>query len=259
LPASIKSFTRLNFAEFHAPAWLVTAKINQLSEFWAQRNHSKIELIETGRDLARKNARYQVIAQRYKALEDELMRLENLLAIPAQREFHHEIARVIRRDLNAWWQEITIRKGRDFQIPVGAAVIFSGGVVGRVAEVHAYTSRIELVSSPRFRMAAAFDGDSRPVVYQGRIQSGFAAPSGEVSDVPQDLLTTSRKPLTLVSTHLGGTFPPGLKIGTVPWLAPGSTGLFQAGKVELDQRLHALKEVTVLIPLTSKEISNHAD
>ena len=41
LPASVKSFTRLSFAEFHAPAWLVTTKIDQLSDFWAARNHSK--------------------------------------------------------------------------------------------------------------------------------------------------------------------------------------------------------------------------
>ncbi len=259
LPAGVKSFTRLTFAEFHAPAWLVTAKIDQLSEFWAARNHSKIDLLETGRDLARTNARYQVMAQRYQSLEEEITRLENLLTLPPQREYHHEIARVIRRDLNAWWQHLLIRKGRDYQIPVGAAVIFSGGVVGRVVEVYAYTSRVELITSPRFRMAANFEGDSRPVVYQGRIQSGFVAPRGEVSDVPQDLLTTSRNPLNLISTHLGGTFPPGLKIGTVPWLAPGSTGIFQTGAVELDDRLHALKEVTVLIPLISIEFKRDAN
>lgn len=259
LPASVKSFTRLSLAEFHAPAWLVTTKIDQLSDFWAARNHSKIDLLEAGRDLARTNARYQVIAQRYQTLEEEIERLENLLALPPHQAFHHEVARVIRRDLNAWWQDLLIRKGRDYQIPVGAAVIFSGGVVGRVVEVYAYTSRVELVSSPRFRMAASFEGDSRPVVYQGRIQSGFAPPRGEVSDVPQDLLTTSRSPLSLVSTHLGGTFPAGLKIGTVPWLAPGSTGIFQTGAVELDDRLHELKEVTILIPLLAPEASSHVD
>ena len=259
LPASIKSFTRLTFAEFHAPAWLVTTKMDQLSDFWAARNHSKIELLEAGRDLARTNARYQVIAQRYQSREEEIERLESLLALPPQRDFHHEIARVIKRDLNAWWQHLLIRKGRDYQIPVGAAVIFSGGVVGRVVEVYAYTSRVELVSSPRFRMAASFEGDSRPVVYQGRIQSGFVPPRGEVSDVPQDLLTTSRNPLSLVSTHLGGTFPAGLKIGTVPWLAPGSTGIFQTGTVELDDRLHELKEVTILIPLLAQAIESHAN
>ncbi|CAI8284149.1 MAG: Cell shape-determining protein MreC [Opitutia bacterium UBA7350] len=259
LPAAVKSFTRLNLSEFHAPAWLITDKIDQLSNFWAARNHSKIELLEAGRDLARTNARYQILAQRYQNLEKEIERLESLLDLPPQQEYHHEIARVVRRDLNAWWQEIIIRKGRDYEIPIGAAVIFSGGIVGRVIEVNAYSSRVELISSPRFRMAASFDGDSRPVVYQGRIQSGFVAPRGEVSDVPQDLMTTSRKPLSLVSNQLGGTFPAGLKIGTVPWLAPGSTGIFQTGAVELDKRLHELKEVTVLIPLILPENVAHAN
>ena len=38
-------------------------------------------------------------------------------------------------------------------------------------------------------------------------------------------------------------------IGSVSWLEPGSTGIFQAGTVQLDKRLLGLQEVSVLIPL----------
>lgn len=259
LPTTIKSFVRLSFAEFNAPTWLLTAKIDQLSAFWTQRNHSKIDLIEAGQEISRNNARYQIMAQRYESFENEIKRLEALLELPARSEFRHEIARVIQRDLSVWWQEIVIRKGRDYGISVGAAVIFAGGVVGRVKEVNAYTSRIELISSPNFRMAATFAGDSRPVVYQGRIQSVIRQAIGEVRDAPQDLLTTSKEPLTLVSTQLGGTFPSGLIIGTVPWLEPGSTGIFQTGAVQLDSRLQDLHEVTVLIPIKPKEFAPDAN
>jgi rod shape-determining protein MreC len=259
LPTTVKSFVRLSFSEFNAPTWLFTAKIDQVSAFWTQRNHSKIDLIEAGQELSRSNARYQIMAQRYQSFENEIKRLEALLELPERSGFRHEIARVIQRDLSAWWQEIIIRKGRDYDISVGAAVIFAGGVVGRVKEVHAYTSRVELISSPNFRMAATFAGDSRPVVYQGRIQSVIRQAIGEVRDAPQDLLTTSQEPLTLVSTHLGGTFPPGLTIGTVPWLEPGSTGIFQTGTVRLDPRLQDLHEVTVLIPIKVKELAPNAN
>lgn len=258
VPTALKSFTKASFTEFQAPAWVVTSYLDDLEGFWGRRSHSKLELIEAGRELARKKAYYQYIAQRNEALEADISRFEGILNIPSRRQFRYEVARVIRRDLSAWWQHIIIRKGNDYDIPEGAAVIFSGGVVGRVVEVNAFTSRVELVTSPNFRMAASFQSDDRPVVYQGVVQRGFGQPTGSVGDAPQDIIANSQAPLRLVSTHLGGTFPAGLSIGTVSWLEPGSTGIFQAGEVILDQRLLSLNEVSVLIPLNPFELVSDA-
>ena len=258
IPTTVKSFMQVSFSEFQAPAWVATSYLDDLEGFWGRRSHSKVELIEAGRDVARVKSLYQFNAQRNETLEAEIERLEAILNLPSRREFRYEVARVIRRDLSAWWQHIIIRKGRDFDIPLGAAVVFSGGVVGRVIEVNAFTSRVELVTSPNFRMAAQFEGDERPVVYQGIPQSGFGAPVGSVRDAPQDVLASSQAPLKLVSTRLGGSFPPGLLIGQVTWLEPGSTGLFQAGEVELDPRLLSLHEVAVLIPLYPIDLETDA-
>ena len=256
VPTIFKSFIRISFTEFQAPAWVATSYLEDLEGFWARRGHSKLELIEAGRDLARQKAFYQLQAQRNETLQAELERLESVLGLPGRREFRQEIARVIRRDLSAWWQRITIRKGRDYGIEEGAAVIFAGGVVGRVAKVDAFTSEVELVTSPAFRMAASFEGDPRPVVYQGLVQTGFGDPRGEVRDAPQDLVATGQMPLHLVSTELGGTFPPGLTIGRVSWLEPGSSGIFQVGEVLLDDRLLSLHEVIVLIPLNPLKVDD---
>ena len=250
LSKSFLPFLRVSFTEFQAPAWIVTSYLDDLEEFWARRSHSKIELIEAGQTLARQKAFYQLLDQRNNTLETEVMRLETILNMPSRREFRYEVARVIRRDLSAWWQQIVIRKGDDYGITEGAAVIFAGGVVGRVIEVNAFTSRVELITSPNFRMAASFEGDDRPVVFQGVPQSGFGAPTGAVRDAAQDLVANTHEPLQLISTRLGGTFPPGLIIGKVGWLEPGSSGIFQAGEVQLDERLLSLHEVSVLIPLT---------
>lgn len=253
VPTAVKSFLRVSFEEFQAPAWVVNSYLDDLEGFWARRTHSKNELIEAGRDVARAKSLYQFNAQRTESLEAEIARLEAMLGLPSRREFRYEVARVVRRDLNTWWQELILRKGRDYDIPEGAAVVFAGGVVGRVVEVNAFTSRVELISSPNFRMAAQFAGDERPVVYQGVPQSGFGGPVGVVQDAPQDLVATTERPLRLVSTRLGGTFPPGLAIGQVAWLEPGSTGIFQTGTVVLDERLLGLREVAVLIPLNPME------
>lgn len=258
VPTVFKSFLRISFTEFQAPAWIASSYLEDLEGFWARRSHSKIELINVGQELARQKAFYRLLDQRNAALEEEINRLEATLNIPSRREFRYEVARVIRRDLSAWWQQIVIRKGKDYDIPVGAAVIFEGGVVGRVVEVNAFTSTVELVTSPNFRMAASFAGDDRPVVYQGVGQVGFGNPVGSVRDAPQDLVATTKDPQKLISTRLGGTFPPGLQIGNVYWLEPGSTGIFQAGEVRLDPALLSLHEVSVLIPLNPIDLDNNA-
>lgn len=259
LPAFIKSFTRISFTEFQAPAWVASTQLDRLEDFWGRRSHSKIELINAGKELARQKSYYQALAQRHEVLEAEIDRLGSILRLPSKREYSHEIARVIRRDLSAWWQQLIINKGRNYNIPQGAAVIYAGGIVGRVAEVRAYTSSVELISSPNFRMAASFENDNRPVVYQGLAQTGLGPPYGEIRDAPQDLIANSQTPLKLLSTELGGTFPSGLVIGSVRWLEPGSSGIFQAGEVHLDKRLLSLKEVSVLIPINPEKYSHNDD
>jgi len=258
IPTTVKSFLKVSFSEFQAPAWVATSYLDDLEGFWGRRSHSKVELIEAGRDVARAKSLYQFNSQRKETLENEIQRLEAILRLPSRREFRYEVARVVRRDLNAWWQQIVIRKGKDFDIPIGAAVVFSGGVVGRVVEVGAFTSRVELITSPNFRMAANFEGDERPVVYQGVVQGGFGDPAGSVRDAPQDVAASTQMPLKLVSTRLGGTFPPGLMIGRVSWLEPGGTGIFQAGEVALDSGLLSLHEVAVLIPLFPIDLTSDA-
>lgn len=258
IPLGAKAFLKASFTEFQAPAWVANSYLEDLEGFWARRMHSKRELEVAGQEIARAKSYYQFNAQRAATLQAEVERLERILNLPSRREYRYEVARVIRRDLSAWWQHLILRKGRDFEIPVGAAVVFAGGVVGRVVEVNAFTSRVELISSPNFRMAAQFEGDPRPVVYEGVAQSGFGDPVGRVSDAPQDLVANSREPLQLVSTQLGGTFPPGLVIGKVAWLEPGNTGIFQAGEVALDPDLLSLHEVAILVPLNPIEMDSNA-
>jgi len=250
VPLFVKSFLRLSFNEIQAPFWNTKAQLDDLANFWAQRNHSKTELIQAGREMARQKAYYQYYAQLNQQLEAEIERLEAILKLPSQRDYRHEVARVIKRDLNAWWQTMEIRKGHNYGIEKGAGVIFAGGVVGKVIEVYAFTSRVELITSPNFRVAATFEADQRPIIYQGQRQTALGDPLGRVDNVPQDLIAQSNRPLKLITTDYGDTFPAGLKIGSVSWLEIGRTGIFQAGSVQLDPRLLKLDEVTVLIPLS---------
>lgn len=253
LPLAVKVFTRATFFEIQAPLTVADSYVRDLQNFWSNRLHSKDELLKAGQQVAGLVARYEYATQQNTYLEGEILRLENLLKIPSMPDFRFEPARVARRDFSAWWQRIIIRKGSNYGITVGAPVVFAGGVVGRVTEVHRYTAVVDLITSPTLRLAAAVNGDTRPISYQGGLNSSFTSPSGTVDFVPLDLYATPAVPLRLVTSGLGGIFPPGLAIGEITRLEPSADGLFKSGEVRLDQRLGNLTEVTVLIPLNPEE------
>lgn len=253
IPTAVKSLTRASFFELTAPVSVAADYARVLKEYWSLRLHSKDELIQAGRDLARLNSSYELAVQQNTELRAEIARLESLMRLPSFTEYRYEHARVARRDFSGWWQRIVIRKGRNFGIPVGAPVVFTGGVVGRVTEVHATTAVVELISSPNVRLAGVVEGDARPLSFQGGINPTFAPPTGIAEFVPLDIIATPHAPKRLVTSGFGGVFPPGLTLGTIVRAELGGDGLFKSGEVRLDERLGSLTEVTVLVPLVAPE------
>ncbi|HEY4247194.1 MAG TPA: rod shape-determining protein MreC [Lacunisphaera sp.] len=250
----VKTFTRATFFEIQAPMVVADSYVQDLQTFWSNRLHSKDELLKAGRQVAGLIADYDFGVQQNKNLQAEILRLENLLDLPPLPSFRFEPARVARRDFSGWWQHITIRKGKNYGITVGSPVVFAGGVVGRVTEVYLYTSNVDLVTSQTFRIAASVAGNSRPLSYQGGLNDSFKSPRGTVEYVPNDIVATSSQPVHLVTSGLGGIFPPGLSIGEITNLTPSPEGLFKEGEVTLDERLGSLTEVTVLVPLNPEEM-----
>lgn len=248
LPAGWKTFARASFFEFSAPVTLAASHARDLQDFWGLRARPRNDLIEAGRDLARVNASFELAAQQNSDLRAEVARLEALLRLPSVRDHRLEHARVARRDFSGWWQRIVIRKGRNFGIPAGAPVVFAGGVVGRVTEVHAATAVVELISSPGLRLAGVVEGDNRPVSFQGGINPTLAPPRGVAELMPLDIIASPEAPRRLVTAGFGGVFPPGLTLGQIIRADLGSDGLFKSGEVLLDPRLGTLTEVTVLVP-----------
>jgi rod shape-determining protein MreC len=247
VPVAVKAVLRASFFELTAPATAAASHVRDLQAYWSLRLHTNHQLIEAGRDLARVNASYALSIEQDAALRAEVARLERLLDLPPRPGFRMETARVAQRDFSAWWQRLVVRKGRNYGIPVGAPVVFIDGLVGRVSEVHAYTSVVELISSPGVRLAAFLEGDSRPVSYRGGVNPVFGPARGTLEFVPLDIAVLPGEPRRLVTSGLGGEYPPGLAIGEVTGVAPSTDGLFKTGEVRLDPRLSELTEVTVLV------------
>ncbi len=250
VPTALKRMARVSFFELQAPFESTASYLRDLQDFWALKSRPQNQLIEAGRDIARLNAAYEVRLQQDSALRAELDRLERVLKLPSAPGFRSEPVRVIRRDFSSWWQQLIIRKGRNYGLVEGAPVIYAGGVVGRIREVHAYTAVVELVSSPGMRIAATAEGDTRPVSYQGGINPTYGPAFATVEYVPLDVFVTPATPRRLVTSGLGGVFPPNLTIGYLTRVEPSTDGLFKSGEVKLDSALSDLTEVTVLVPET---------
>ena len=252
-PSFFKLFTKATFEEFQAPIWLATGYLEKIANDAVNKTKSKEELIEKIRVLQRKNAYYEQIKNINENYKSEINRLESILKLPSRDHFRYEVAHVIQRNMGSWWQTIQINKGAKHGIEKGDAVIFVGGVVGRVSKTNYYSCQVDLLSNHSFRISASFINDNRPLFYQGKGPNFWGQPKGMIKNAPQDLHTNSANPLELVTTGLGGIFPEGITIGIVPWLEPDNTGMFQAGEVQLDRRLLGIREVAVLIPFNRRE------
>ena len=251
IPTAIKRMARTGLFELQAPFESAASYTRDLQDFWSLKTRPKNDLIEAGRDIAHLNAAYEIRLQQDAALRNELERLERILKLPAPPGYRSETARVVKREFSSWWQQLVIRKGSNYGITVGAPVIYDGGVVGKVREVFAYTSVVELVTSPGVRIAATAEGDIRPISYQGGVNPSFGPAVGSVEYVPLDVFVTSSSPRKLVTSGLGGVFPANLVIGSITRLEPSSDGLFKSGDVRLPPELSSLNEVTVLVPVTA--------
>jgi rod shape-determining protein MreC len=74
--------------------------------------------------------------------------------------------------------------------------------------VHALTAVVELITSQNVRLAGVVEGDTRPMSYQGGLNPTFGPPKGIVEFVPLDVFASAATPKRLVTSGLGGVFPP---------------------------------------------------
>jgi len=111
-----------------------------------------------------------------------------------------------------------------------------------------------LISSANVRLAGVVEGDQlgRPISFQGGVNPTFAPPRAVAGFVPLDVILLPNATRRIVTSGLGGVFPPGLTLGTLTALKLDDDGLFQTGTVKLDERLGSLTEVTVLVPVATE-------
>ena len=159
--------------------------------------------------LEAQNLTNSVRMQKMQALESENMRLRELLGSSFRLQERVQVAELLSVDLDPFYQHVIIDKGETFGVYEGQPVLDSLGVMGQVAEVSQFSSRVVLLTDPSHSIPVQIVRNGLRAVVTGRglgenLQMEFLPHNADVR--VGDLLVTS---------GLGGRFPVGYPVGKV--------------------------------------------
>ena len=110
-------------------------------------------LLRENNRLRQENAFQRLQIEELKSLKQENDRLNAALKIQVPG-FKPVAATVIARPYDLWLESAIINAGYDDGVRLGNLVLNGKGVVGKITEVETDRSRVQLITSPRFRLGA---------------------------------------------------------------------------------------------------------
>ncbi|MDP2941795.1 MAG: rod shape-determining protein MreC [Candidatus Omnitrophota bacterium] len=182
--------------------------------------------------------RYQLNAQKEAALENG--RLKSLLNFKQQSPFKVVAANVIGHSPDGWSSGIIIDKGRINGIRRGMSVINYVGLVGRVIEAGASSSKVLLVSDPNLGVSAVVQRNRQEGLVCGTLGGNLI-----MRYLPQD--SDIRLEDEIVTSGFNEVFPKGILIGTVVNAGKEFSGLSRYCLIRPAVNLSNIEEVLVIV------------
>jgi rod shape-determining protein MreC len=210
--------------------------VRNLSVAFADRQRLTEQNQRLREDLLLANAKLNRMA----AVAQQNQRLKQLLDTQHSLELNVQLARVIGVDLGAYRYRITLNVGARDGVKPGQPVIDAHGVMGQVREVLPTTSEVMLVTDPAHAIPVVIERTGlRTVAYGSREGDQLSLP-----DIP--LAATVHIGDKLLTSGLGGRFPPGFPVGEVVSVAPSATGMFLVAQARPAADLDRSSDVLLL-------------
>lgn len=199
------------------------------------------------RALAEENARlrnqqllYEARLQRLDALEVENIRLRELLDSAYELEEPVLIAELVAVDLDPYTHLIQIDKGTRDGVYRGQPVIDAGGIIGQVDEAGPFSATVRLISDPSHAIPVQVNrnGLRSIAVGNGNLQSL------ELTSLPNN--ADIREGDLLVTSGLGGRFPPGYPVGRISAVHTDPGQAFADIEVTPSGALNRIQEVLLI-------------
>ena len=238
----------------------------RLLRVWIQALASPAQSISTGASGAGSNFVRQIVNFRSTAVENERLkqqlatvqlelrnaqqatadneRLQALLNLKQQTGYDQVTARVIARDSSTWFNTITINRGSSSGVALNMPVVTGGGIVGRVIALSPWTAQVMMITDEKAAAGAIVGqlgasgalGPVRGLGQSGLIEMRYVSGLEKV-EVGDYILTTGQD----------GIYPPGLTVGEVVEVKPGTATQAHQILIRPGAKLDQLEEVAVLL------------
>lgn len=175
---------------------------------------------------------------------EENERLKSLLNLKEQGSFNQIASTVIARDSSVWFNTVTIDRGTTSGVGLNMPVVTGGGIVGRVIAVSPWTAQVMMITDEK-AAAGAIVG-----------QLGGSGALGSVRGLGESNLIEMRYVSGLQKVEVGdfvlttgqdGIYPPGLNVGEVVQVKPGTATQAHQILIKPSANLDRLEEVAVLL------------
>jgi rod shape-determining protein MreC len=166
----------------------------------------------------------------------------------ANPEYRYQAAAVIGYDTSPFLKYVIINKGSDQGLRRGMPVVTQQGLVGRVAAVTSTAARVQLITDPASTVNVRLDPSGAQAVLNGQI-------TGDVilDMIPQDANVQAGD--LVLTSGLGGGYPPNLLAGQVTGIRSRDQDLFQRATVQTVVDFNELEIVLVITNFKPVDIS----
>jgi rod shape-determining protein MreC len=214
---------------------------------------------QSGEDPAALQAQVDELQARVAELEGELVDYQELQAeykvLSALLDYarrapqnRYITADVIGRDESPFLQYIILNKGSNDNLAADMPVVTDKGLVGQIVEVTATASKVLLITDPTAAVNARIQESRAEGVLVGTLTGDlrlqYISLDAEVN--PGDIVITS---------GIGGQFPPDLYIGQVTSVRKRTQDIFQEAEVVSQNDFNAIETVLVLTNFTPVDFS----
>ncbi len=143
----------------------------------------------------------------------------------AYPEYQYVGASVIGRDPSPFLKYIHINRGSDDGLRRGMPVVTQQGLVGRISQVTASAALVQLITDPSVTVNVRLEPTRAEAILSGSITADIG-----LDMIPQDI-TIGPGDLVLTS-GLGGNYPPNILIGQVTGVRSQDYDLFQSASMQ---------------------------
>jgi rod shape-determining protein MreC len=231
------------------PVQTVLARVNRTTlGIWATYRDWKNVRAENRR-LREEAQRLRVEALRVSETDDENRRLRRLLTLKESLPLETLAGEIIAREWGGWVRSLTVNRGRADSVARLTAVIAPDGLVGRIVDVRAGSSVVQVLTDPASTVGAHVTRTRTPGVVEGEprgtLRFKYMARDGAGMQVG-DLVVTS---------GLGGLFPGGIPIGRVRSLDDRGSALFHYAQLAPVVDFARIDEVLLLTGGAARDVA----